>query len=244
MHVRWYLISVSLPAGKNGALTSIACGIHYNLQINATFVPVATVMAVYYDVSVSAINWMSQIFMLASIPMTFVGIWMLDAKGLREAILVGAWLNALGAAVWCCQQRPLSISAVMLVGIVPSTSRHGTPAGAVHIGRHRRSARRVCRRIRRPVCLRLRTAILHGRKHEARRQLVRPRPKGRGQLAGMDTLSLRVLNASMLLFGGRRELWQPIGTHPAGGCLGAHWLGGRTGDYDRFCVEGQSLGHP
>lgn len=75
----------------------------FPVQINATFVPVSTVMAVYYNVSTSAINWMSQIFMLASIPMTFVGIWALDAKGLREAIVIGGFMNALGAAV--CRAR-------------------------------------------------------------------------------------------------------------------------------------------
>uniref|UniRef100_A0A3Q0QQG2 Solute carrier family 49 member 3 n=1 Tax=Amphilophus citrinellus TaxID=61819 RepID=A0A3Q0QQG2_AMPCI len=62
-----------------------------------TFAPVANQSAQYLDVTLEEIDWLSLVFMVVAIPLSFVTTWMLDTLGLRTTLILGAWLNMLGA---------------------------------------------------------------------------------------------------------------------------------------------------
>jgi len=60
---------------------------------------ISNIIVKFYDVSNSAADWLSIIFMLAYIPLIFPATWLLDYYGLRLIGLLGAGLNAAGAIV-------------------------------------------------------------------------------------------------------------------------------------------------
>lgn len=90
-------------------------------QIWLTFAPVADQSAQYLKVSLDAINWLSLVYMVVAIPLSFGTTWMLDTLGLRITVsgilflsldradvcdvsvflppqlILGSWLNMLGA---------------------------------------------------------------------------------------------------------------------------------------------------
>uniref|UniRef100_A0A8C2ZUQ6 Solute carrier family 49 member 3 n=1 Tax=Cyclopterus lumpus TaxID=8103 RepID=A0A8C2ZUQ6_CYCLU len=43
------------------------------------------------------INWLSVVYMVVAIPLSFGSTWMLDTLGLRTTLILGAWLNMFGA---------------------------------------------------------------------------------------------------------------------------------------------------
>lgn len=51
-----------------------------------SFAPIATIAETYYGTSLNVINWLSEIFMLCSIPVAFLASWALDARGLRAGV--------------------------------------------------------------------------------------------------------------------------------------------------------------
>uniref|UniRef100_A0A3P9HU67 Solute carrier family 49 member 3 n=1 Tax=Oryzias latipes TaxID=8090 RepID=A0A3P9HU67_ORYLA len=92
-----------------------------NATIWLTFAPVADQSAQYLKVSLDAINWLSLVYMVVAIPLSFGTTWMLDTLGLRITVsgilflsldradvcdvsvflppqlILGSWLNMLGA---------------------------------------------------------------------------------------------------------------------------------------------------
>ncbi|XP_035504994.1 solute carrier family 49 member A3 [Scophthalmus maximus] len=68
-----------------------------NAMIWLTFAPVADQSARYLKVSLEAINWLSLVYMVVAIPLSFATTWMLDTLGLRITLILGSWLNMFGA---------------------------------------------------------------------------------------------------------------------------------------------------
>ncbi|XP_045852839.1 solute carrier family 49 member A3 isoform X5 [Meles meles] len=68
-----------------------------NATLWLSFAPVADTIAHHFFLSTKQINWLSLIYLVASIPSGVVAIWVLDSVGLRWATIVGAWLNFAGS---------------------------------------------------------------------------------------------------------------------------------------------------
>ncbi|XP_028272850.1 solute carrier family 49 member A3 [Parambassis ranga] len=68
-----------------------------NATIWLTFAPVADQSAQYLKVTLDDINWLSLVFMVVAIPLSFGTTWMLDTLGLRISLILGSWLNMFGA---------------------------------------------------------------------------------------------------------------------------------------------------
>eukprot|EP00064_Thunnus_orientalis_P022131 superscaffoldBa00007198_g22316 len=68
-----------------------------NATIWLTFAPVADQSAEYLNVSLEDINWLSLVYMVVAIPLSFGTTWMLDTFGLRITLILGSWLNMFGA---------------------------------------------------------------------------------------------------------------------------------------------------
>ncbi|XP_037833550.1 solute carrier family 49 member A3 isoform X1 [Kryptolebias marmoratus] len=68
-----------------------------NATIWLTFAPVAAQSAQFLQVSLEDINWLSVVFMVVAIPLSFGTTWLLDTFGLRITLVLGAWLNMFGA---------------------------------------------------------------------------------------------------------------------------------------------------
>lgn len=92
-----------------------------------TFAPVADQSSQYLQVTLEDVNWLSLVFMVVSIPVSFVTTWMLDTLGLRITVppsakttasslldmstnnlsftfqlILGSWLNMVGAVLRFC----------------------------------------------------------------------------------------------------------------------------------------------
>ncbi len=61
--------------------------------------PIANTITCYYDVSVFWVNGLSEVYMLTYIFALFPVVWLLDKYGLRLSMVMGASLNAAGAAL-------------------------------------------------------------------------------------------------------------------------------------------------
>ncbi|XP_012901230.2 solute carrier family 49 member A3 isoform X4 [Mustela putorius furo] len=68
-----------------------------NAALWLSFAPVADTIAHHFFLSTKQINWLSLIYLVASIPSGVVAIWVLDSVGLRWATIVCAWLNFFGS---------------------------------------------------------------------------------------------------------------------------------------------------
>ncbi|KAK6298510.1 hypothetical protein J4Q44_G00315650 [Coregonus suidteri] len=64
-----------------------------------TFAPVVDHSAQFLGVTLDQINWLSIIYMVVAIPLSFGTTWMLDTLGLRITLVLGSWLNTLGAVL-------------------------------------------------------------------------------------------------------------------------------------------------
>ncbi|KAL7858412.1 hypothetical protein AOLI_G00185140 [Acnodon oligacanthus] len=64
-----------------------------------TFAPVADKAAEYLQVSLDEVNWLSVVYMVVAIPLSFITTWMLDTLGLRLTMILGSWLNMAGSAL-------------------------------------------------------------------------------------------------------------------------------------------------
>ncbi|XP_054257030.1 uncharacterized MFS-type transporter C09D4.1-like isoform X2 [Macrosteles quadrilineatus] len=67
---------------------------------------IANVCMYYYDVSAIYINWTSMIFMAVYIPLVFPASWILERKGLRVAVILGALLMCVGAWIKVFSAQP------------------------------------------------------------------------------------------------------------------------------------------
>ncbi|XP_068451526.1 solute carrier family 49 member A3 isoform X2 [Clinocottus analis] len=68
-----------------------------NATLWLTFAPVADQSAKFLSVSLEQVNWLSLVYMVMAIPLSFLTTWMLDVLGLRTTLILGAWLNMFGA---------------------------------------------------------------------------------------------------------------------------------------------------
>ncbi|XP_067373805.1 solute carrier family 49 member A3 isoform X2 [Channa argus] len=62
-----------------------------------TFALVPNQSAQYFMVSLDQINLFSLVYIVVSIPLSFLATWMMDTHGLRFTLILGSWLNMLGA---------------------------------------------------------------------------------------------------------------------------------------------------
>ncbi|XP_018615042.1 solute carrier family 49 member A3 isoform X1 [Scleropages formosus] len=81
---RWFVLSV---------LCLLNCS---NAMLWLSFAPVADQTAQYLRVSVDQVNWLSIVYMVVAIPVSFMTTWMLDTWGLRVSLVLGSWLNMVG----------------------------------------------------------------------------------------------------------------------------------------------------
>ncbi|KAM4622164.1 solute carrier family 49 member A3 [Polymixia lowei] len=70
-----------------------------NSMLWLTFAPVADQSAQYLKATLDQINWLSVVYMVVAIPLSFGTTWMLDTLGLRITLILGSWLNMLGAVL-------------------------------------------------------------------------------------------------------------------------------------------------
>ena len=57
------------------------------------------------DDKYDAVNWLSMVYMLAYIPLVFPTMFLLDRKGLKLSIVLGASINCIGAIIKCASVR-------------------------------------------------------------------------------------------------------------------------------------------
>ncbi|KTF81257.1 hypothetical protein cypCar_00011025 [Cyprinus carpio] len=62
-----------------------------------TFAPVADQTAQYLRVSLNLVNWLSLVYVVVAIFFSLITTWVLDSLGLRFSLIMGSWLNMLGA---------------------------------------------------------------------------------------------------------------------------------------------------
>ncbi|XP_062455386.1 solute carrier family 49 member A3 [Rhea pennata] len=84
---RWFLLAV---------VCLLNCS---NAALWLTFAPVADKTASYFNISLEAVNWLSLVYLLISIPFGLVATWVLDSVGLRWAVTLSAWLNMAGSII-------------------------------------------------------------------------------------------------------------------------------------------------
>lgn len=99
---RWFMLALFVAYSFSNAYQWI----HLNI--------IGNIIIKYYNQSLpddsfqqeTAIDWLSMIYMLSYIPLIFPATWLLDKKGLRVAVICGAFLNALGAWIKCACVSP------------------------------------------------------------------------------------------------------------------------------------------
>ncbi|XP_042309268.1 solute carrier family 49 member A3 isoform X1 [Sceloporus undulatus] len=84
---RWVLLSVA------GLLSAS------NAMLWLTFAPVADKTAEYFHTTMDVVNWLSLVYLVISVPVGLLAIWILDTIGLKCAILLCAWLNMIGSII-------------------------------------------------------------------------------------------------------------------------------------------------
>ncbi|XP_068127424.1 solute carrier family 49 member A3-like isoform X2 [Hyperolius riggenbachi] len=99
---RWYFLAVVCLINSSNAMIWIA------------FAPVADLTASYFKCSLDTINYLSLVYLIASIPIGFVASWLLDTLGLRSAVILSSWLNVFGSVIRC-----LSVVSVLNMGQSP-----------------------------------------------------------------------------------------------------------------------------
>uniref|UniRef100_A0A672QPU6 Solute carrier family 49 member 3 n=1 Tax=Sinocyclocheilus grahami TaxID=75366 RepID=A0A672QPU6_SINGR len=77
------------------ATSSFSCSI--SLQSWLTFAPVAYQTAQYLQVSLNLVNWLSLVYVEVAIFFSLITTWVLDTLGLCFSLIMGSWLNMLGA---------------------------------------------------------------------------------------------------------------------------------------------------
>ncbi|XP_053347222.1 solute carrier family 49 member A3 [Clarias gariepinus] len=84
---RWFILLV---------LCVLNCS---NSVLWLTFAPVADQTAQHLHVTLDQVNWLSVVYMVVAIPLSFITTWMLDTLGLRPTLILGSWLNMAGGVV-------------------------------------------------------------------------------------------------------------------------------------------------
>ncbi|KAM4632712.1 choline/ethanolamine transporter FLVCR1 [Polymixia lowei] len=76
----------------------------------------------YYGVASNKVDWLSIVYMVAYVPLIFPATWLLDKRGLRLTVLLGAGLNCLGAWLKCASVRPDLFGVTMVAQVVCSVA--------------------------------------------------------------------------------------------------------------------------
>ncbi|XP_060742363.1 solute carrier family 49 member A3 [Tachysurus vachellii] len=84
---RWFILLV---------LCLLNCS---NSVLWLTFAPVADQTAEHLHVTLDQVNWLSLVYMVVAIPLSFITTWMLDTWGLRPTMILGSWLNMAGSVL-------------------------------------------------------------------------------------------------------------------------------------------------
>ncbi|RUS84086.1 hypothetical protein EGW08_008125 [Elysia chlorotica] len=84
---RWFILSAIVVVNFTNALIWIM------------FSPVTDQTSKYFHITPMDVNWLSLVYLVASVPSGFVASWMLDTFGLRASIISAAWLNLIGSAL-------------------------------------------------------------------------------------------------------------------------------------------------
>ncbi|XP_035232010.1 feline leukemia virus subgroup C receptor-related protein 1-like isoform X2 [Stegodyphus dumicola] len=74
---------------------------------------VADIVACYYNVSLTAVNWTCVVFMVVFLPLVFPVMYLMEKKGLRVTLMTGAFLNCLGGWIQCASFRPSRYAVIM-----------------------------------------------------------------------------------------------------------------------------------
>ncbi|EDV21992.1 uncharacterized protein TRIADDRAFT_59549 [Trichoplax adhaerens] len=110
-----------------------------------TFAPIAVQLEGYYNVTSTAINWLSQIYMATYILFILPSTWLLETDGLKAAVTYGGLLNAIGAWLRYSGSHPDTFWLLMVGQIVSSLAQSftlGIPAklAAIWFPMNQRSA--------------------------------------------------------------------------------------------------------
>ncbi len=99
---------------RRWVILSIFCLITLLSSFNwIQYVIIQDVVIIFYNQSLptlqadkfDAVNWLSMIYMLAYIPLVFPSMYLLNRKGLKISVLIGALLNFIGSVIKCCSVR-------------------------------------------------------------------------------------------------------------------------------------------
>ncbi|KAK2890900.1 hypothetical protein QQF64_007019 [Cirrhinus molitorella] len=82
---RWFILFVLCLLNGSNAMAWL------------TFAPVADQTAQYLQVSLNLVNWLSLVYVVVAIFFSLITTWVLDTLGLRFSLIMGSWLNMLGA---------------------------------------------------------------------------------------------------------------------------------------------------
>ncbi|XP_054710636.1 feline leukemia virus subgroup C receptor-related protein 1-like isoform X2 [Uloborus diversus] len=74
---------------------------------------VADIVACYYNVSVSDVNWTSVVFMVAFLPLVLPVMFLMGKKGLRITLLIGGILNFTASVIQCFSFSPERYAVIM-----------------------------------------------------------------------------------------------------------------------------------
>ncbi|PIK51349.1 putative major facilitator superfamily domain-containing protein 7 [Apostichopus japonicus] len=86
---RWFVLATVAVLNFSNAMAWI------------NFAAITNFSAEYFNVTTDQINWLSIVYLVVTIPIGFVSIWVMDNLGIRSTILIGAWFNFVGIAVRC-----------------------------------------------------------------------------------------------------------------------------------------------
>ena len=82
---RWLMLFIFSGLSASNAFMWLQYGIISNIFVR------------FYDIDMLAIDWLAMIYFLSYIPLIVPVLWLLDKRGMREVVLVGAAFNCIGA---------------------------------------------------------------------------------------------------------------------------------------------------
>uniref|UniRef100_A0A0L8GW11 Major facilitator superfamily (MFS) profile domain-containing protein n=1 Tax=Octopus bimaculoides TaxID=37653 RepID=A0A0L8GW11_OCTBM len=103
---RWYILAVISVINFSNSVIWI------------TFSPVADVTTRYFNITIKQVNWLSLVYLIATVPFGIAAIWLIDSVGLRSSIILSALLNCIGSIlrVVSCYIPAVSRFPVLITG--------------------------------------------------------------------------------------------------------------------------------
>ncbi|KAG2182035.1 hypothetical protein INT43_006961 [Umbelopsis isabellina] len=84
-----------------------------------TFSPIPSVVAEYLGVSLTAINWLSNVQSVVYVALSFITGWLFEAIGVKKSLLLAGCLNTIGCWIrWLAVQLPQPSFPILMVGQV------------------------------------------------------------------------------------------------------------------------------